>query len=219
MELCIAGDSWGLGEWGMFPGCDTPVILHKGLEQFFSENGNIVKNISQGGIANKTSIQLLSEITDVDYIFWLQTDPLRDLAPYELFNHALTYEKLVDLSNELIDQSYADINAMNKIVYCIGGCSKLNLSLISKYKNLIPLIPSIPEMFIHNFTHPGIWQSDWSKLIGHQFSLDSLYKLTRDKEFQDILFDEKDLFWPDGRHLNRHGHKKLHDFICTTLNL
>jgi len=216
MYICIAGDSWGCGEWGK-DSQNKYSVLHHGLEQYLRERGHNVDNFSKGGSSNNESIDtILSNNNVYDYVFWFQTDPLRDLRPYDVFKNKMSYEELVEIGNNLLDTSYS---RLNKPIYCIGGCSKLNLDLMSKYANLIPLIPSIPEMLIKNFEHPAIWQSDWVRVINRQFDLKSIYKLHADKMKQDSLRDEKDLFWPDGGHANRKGHKIVCDVICDKLSL
>jgi hypothetical protein len=217
MRICIAGDSWGCGEWGKNAQKEY-TVLHRGLEQYLRDRGHTVDNLSEGSISNKESIgRVMSNEKLYDFTLWFQTDPLRDLRPYDIFKEQhLTHKQLVNLSNDLLNESYS---RLTKPVLCIGGCSKLNLNLMSNYTNLYPLIASVPEMLIPKFKHPRLWQSDWAALVDRQFDGDSLRRLAADKQRQDRLFAETELFWPDGRHPNRQGHKVLCDYICNKLSL
>jgi len=104
----------------------------------------------------------------------------------------------------------------------LGGTSKLDINLLKKYKNLIPLIPSITEFIYEDYKHPSTW-------ISHQW--DQEIKLITNKEL--IVFIAKNFkkqkslskkkyekyFWPDGYHPNRHGHRLIYDYICQNLQL
>ena len=88
MSILIAGDSWGCGEWDLLPN-GKYCVTHKGIEQYFIDNGDIVTNISIGGGTNQNSVfQLQQQLSNMTFncIIWFQTDPLRDLRPYATFN-------------------------------------------------------------------------------------------------------------------------------------
>jgi len=223
-EILIAGDSWGCGEWG-WDSNGYYVVTHKGLEQYFTDDGFTVTNISEGGIGNNTVILNLKKflLSNPDYsghIIWFQSDPFRDLRPYETFTvDYTTYEGLIDKLNQLLLETYNQFNSFNKKILCLGGVSKLNLKLILPFNNLVAAIPSIPELLLPDYQHAEIVFSDWYNLIDRQFSLDDLDKLLYNKQLQDSLIDYKDLFWPDGSHPNRVGHKKIFEYLIEYENL
>jgi hypothetical protein len=275
-NILIAGDSWGLGEWGWtensaeeydqiwqefyntIKGADYPTnpptfinwknlpsfvlselktqfnflgnqtieyfltrenhrVLHTGLEYYLIESGHSVTNISIPGGSNKfiiNTIRLGESLDTFDVIFYFQTDPFRDLRPYTNFKKDFTtYKQLISWQNLQLDLTYAQLNKFRTKIYMLGGCSKLNLSLISKYENLLPLIESIPEFLLSDYNHPEIWYSDWYDFIDRQIDIDSLNKLVYNKNIQDSLANYRNLFWPDGHHPNRFGHKKVFDYI------
>jgi hypothetical protein len=269
MKILIAGDSWGLGEWGWLAksdvwvtyyntlkGVDWPecppfgfhttlpawvqlelttagfdlttfgddigyyTVLHTGLQQYFEDAGHIVTNISRAGESINHAICQLSQLTltDYDHIIWFQTDPLRNLAPYTNFEYEFrTIDSLLYRQQELLKQSYYELNSLGKKINCLGGCSKLAVELLGEFNNLHPVINSVPEFLLPHYIHPIIWHSAWHKKINRLFDIDSLDKLVVFKKLQDSLIEEKELFWPDGGHPNRHGHKIIFDYLIDRL--
>ena len=111
------------------------------------------------------------------------------------------------------------MNSLEIEILCIGGCSKLELDLIKYYPNLTPIIPSVMEFLIPDFKHPEIWFSGWFRDIDRQFSIDCINKFLYNKQLQDQLGClYRDLFWPDGRHPNRWGHKKIFEYLNANLS-
>ena len=209
MNILIGGDSWGVREWS-----DSEEV-HKGMWQYFEEDGHIVTMAAIPGECNNITTNHLNNILSspsnhYDYIFWFQSDPIRDLRPYDDFGKSIkTYEDL--------------LNSIGQKIYCIGGCSKLNMELIKKYNNLYPLIDSVTEFILPTYTHPKLWCSDWIKVVD-RLDMESIDLLLKDKLNQDSLADtkikeHKEYFWPDGGHPNRKGHKVLYDFIIDSLNI
>jgi len=214
MKILIGGDSWGCGEWGNHNG--NYCVLHKGLAQYFRDDGYSVVNTSEGGSSNKESITRLKNTLDFkpDFIIWLQSDPMRDNRPYtNLHEYAPTYEKLIELHNQILESNYKKLDSFNKKIYILGGCSKINLDLIEKYKNLIPIIPSIPEFLFPDFKHPQTWISDW---VIENLNNKLLASLLKNKNLQDELWDDPKYayyFQPDGHHPNRYGILKVYEYI------
>lgn len=223
MNILIGGDSWGVREWS-----DSEEI-HRGMWQYFEEDGHTVTMAAIPGECNGITTNHLNNILSnptihYDYIFWFQSDPLRDLRPYDDFGESLkTYEDLIIKSDELIDKTYSFLNSIGKKIYCIGGCSKLNMELIKKYNNLHSLIESVTEFILPTYTHSKLWHSDWINHV-EKLEMTSIDLLLKDKLNQDSLADieipeHKEYFWPDGGHPNRNGHRVLYDFIINSLNI
>jgi len=222
MNIAIGGDSWGVREWGN-------IELHRGLWQYFEEDGHEVTMAAIPGSGNFENVShffnvISTPLIKYDYIFWFQSDPIRDLRPYDDFGKSIkTYEDLIIKSDELIDKTYNFLNSIGQKIYCIGGCSKLNLELMKKYNNLYPLIESVTEFILPNYKHPKLWHSDWINVVD-KLDMDSIDFLLENKLKQDSLADTKikehrEYFWPDGGHPNRKGHKVLYDFINNSLNI
>lgn len=228
MNILIAGDSWGCGEWDfrLITKTATEIsISHKGTEQYFLDNGYNVVNLSSGNSSCSDSLEQLSiffnssESEDI-VVVWFQTDPLRNLRPYTNFrNQIKTYNDMLVLNDQILDSTYNLLNQFNKKIVCIGGCSKLNLELINKYPNLIPLIPSVPEFLIENYTAPELWISDW--FYSEHFKVDTadINKLVYISKAKENLKRYPALFFPDGEHPNRHGHKLIFEHLIKHENI
>jgi hypothetical protein len=219
MKFCIAGDSWGCGEWG-----DDKqghyTVLHAGLEFFLKQHHEVV-NLSKGATGNNFAVSQLTHVLqhdEFDYILWFQTDPLRDITNL-LSKESITFDVLLEENRQQKNTVYCALNNLGVKIHCMGGCSKLDLDLMAQYPNLIAYIPSIPEWLEPNYVHPDIWVSGWQKLISRQLDIDSLDQLVECKKMQDQLDDYKKYFWPDGRHLNQLGHQVLFDKISRDFKL
>ena len=221
MNILISGDSWGCGEWG---NNSTHNVSHPGLEKYLKSKDHYVINLSQGGANNIESIdRIFYKLSNkkYDFIFWFQTSPFRNLRPYTTFEKDFkSYNDLIKKSNQLLDIDYKKLNDFNHPIHCIGGCSKLNLELISKYHNLIPIVPSVTELILKDFIHPLVWLDEWTHLIGTQFdkeSVDLLYNNQATIDQLKTVEKYKKYFWPDGSHPNRYGHKILFKYLCDQL--
>ena len=222
-SFLISGDSWGCGEWGC-TGPDRYGVLHTGLQYYLDEIGHYTKNVSKGSISNRDSInRLKNELqikSDYDYIIWFQSDPLRDLRPYDKSEFATfnTINEMLVSANRLLSASYTTLNDIGIPIHCIGGCSKVDTELIKNFKNLNPLITSALELIVKDHLHSPITFSDWIRNISRDFQdLDELVVI---KQAQDKFFDDNEIyFYPDGVHANRLGHEIIFHKICDTLNI
>ena len=220
-NILISGDSWACGEWGKDP-YDNYCVLHSGIQRFLQDAGHTVKNIGGGSLSNKNSIERLQRqnLDLYDFVFWIQTDPIRDLRPYSedlIKDIFLTYDSVVSHQSKLLDLTYERLNALNKKIYCMGGCFPLEKQLITKYNNLIPFIKSIILFLEPRYNLSEVWFSDWLHLVDRQFNLSCIDKFLVQKRNQDSLETYKKYFWPDGGHANRTGHKILYDYIVKHL--
>ena len=221
VDLLIVGDSWAMGEWD-WDNENRYACTHKGLEQYFLDAGCSVQNKSIGGASNSQSILTLQllDLNQYKSILWFQTDPLRDITDSQLFlKEYNSFQKVIEHQKELLNKTYLNLNSLEIEILCIGGCSKLELDLIKYYPNLTPIIPSVMEFLIPDFKHPEIWFSGWFQDIDRQFSIDCINKFLYNKQLQDQLgWLYRDLFWPDGRHPNRWGHKKIFEYLNANLS-
>lgn len=219
MKIIVIGDSWACGEWGTSAAGEY-CILHGGLAHYLSANHEVV-NLGEGGSCGMYAANMLKNAYDdsVDLVFWFKTDPLRSTDDRVFTQDKVTFDDIVRENCLCTEKIYKQLNDMDIPIHCMGGCAKLNLDLMKNYSNLIPYIKSIAEFLIPDYSHPELWISSWIKHINNRVDLDSLDKLLAGKREQDRLFDYKDLFWPDGLHPNRHGHKLLYDKICDDFGL
>jgi hypothetical protein len=168
-KILMTGDSWGYGAGyslgnnivispaDIFTDCDFTNECKPGLK-----NSDTIGTIAA---------QLSNSYYDA--IFWIQTDPMRDLwevfaqnslgAPGDWSKDCTLTEyginicsttNLVKYIENLLFESYKQLNIIaktwNKKIYCLGGCSMLHPK-IRKYSNLIPIIPSIIQFLVPTF--------------------------------------------------------------------
>ena len=223
-KICITGDSWGAGVWDNFDKKDPKSygIIHKGLEHFLKQNHTVI-NVSLGGSSNIQAIKRLTRILQkqqFDYIFWFITDPLRDKDRSWFNKSGITYNELLQETNNLEEESYKLAYSLNHVIHCIGGAHKINLELIRKYSSLNPHIISFTEFLLPKYQHPEIWSSKgWLTEIANYADLETLNKIIKNRDKQIELFNYKDLFWPDGNHPNIKAHEILYNKICADFRL
>ena len=206
-QVWIVGDSWGCGEW-FYDGTNYGVI-HTGLEHYLREYGCEVTNLSEGGSENQRIVDILqgrANMPKPDYIFWFQTDPIRDVRPFDQETFPKDVNSLKKLGETLMNKTYKQLNDLDVPIHCMGGVSKLHDS-IKNYPNLIPLIPSIVEMF--GGVDVGFWISDWIQCDHLNFSDSFLTEL--ENHPQNTL--PKQWFFPDGNHPNREAHRRIFEYI------
>lgn len=205
-NIIIIGDSWGCGEWSG----DMPYrVTHTGLARYLSEYGVNVINLSKPGGSNKDMVRALISTVPIynpEHVFWFQTDPIRDLRPYHQETFPKSSSELLETGRALLENTYAQLNDIGVKIYCMGGVAKLEKS-IEKYANLIPIIPSIVEMF----EGPTIdyWISDWINSPNIRLNDDFLSEL--ENHPQHTL--PKKWFYPDGVHPNQEAHRKIFECI------
>ena len=235
-NIFIGGDSWGRGEWGNNkPGGYG--VTHKGLEQFFIDRGYSVTNASVPGGSNQKSIQQLnlaiSSYRKNDIVFWIQTDSLRDLEPFDTLNKDIISAGGLDiLISNTVNQNYQNLDSIAKKldtkIQCIGGKQDLDLIQLEKFTNLNPLVPSwvyklaghfneYKDLFPHHTpTNSIIRYIDRNAMPTEIFykTIDILYSFE-----QNFKIYNEGIFYPDGFHPNRNGHQILFDYIIKELNL
>lgn len=248
MKILINGDSWGVGEWGLnyvenlVKDPKLPGLTHRGLEHYFKEKGYEVFNISKGGESNLGSLEIFDNLEnkDFDFIFWFQTDFLRDDPQFTRAFPRVSLNK-VNYSWDLINKHkkiyyrefYSKLNSRNKTIYLLGGTNRIDVNMISNYKNLVPIIPCIsefllPEINFDNDIRFGGWTvesyhepNEVQKFVSNKLSTEVLEKIveTKEMDLKKTVPQFTELFWPDGKHPNRLGYKIIFDYLCKELKI
>lgn len=243
-KVFITGDSWGCGEWTRN---DTDGwISHKGLEQYFIDDGHMVFNSSAGGSSNtaaidRLSVNLAAQFTPGDYIFVFQTDPIRNLrsrlSEYNKSVLTAAIQKADGVENlilDLIRTDYDKLNTVaqehNAVIYVIGGLCNINLRLIKEFEFLLPLVPSFSHMLVGHMPEyvtlneeSVVLDPDWTihdiDINSYDYALQTKIVKELHKHKENSIISREEIFYPDGVHPNRHGHKILFDYIKNTLAL
>ena len=239
MRILLAGDSWGvkpnLGRT-LFPKRKVDNISYsssyKGLEDHMANDGHSVLNVSVSGLSNLQiieKIKLANPKKDFDYIFFIQTDPLRDemhckfnLGFSEHLNKKWfdTYQDLLDIRKHHLERAYKKLSSLGETIHVVGGCSKVDKTLINSYNNLVCVIESIPELLVKDYVMPDIWGMNlWQQKIDDRWDLDVLDKLLEQLKMTEWLHDNSPYFYIDPMHPDSEGYKKVYDYIKEKLSL
>jgi len=213
LKILLAGDSWTYG----------PVSI----EDHLISLGNEVTNITCPGqsnsfVINELKSQLLSKT--FDKIVYVQTEPLRD-NKYAKSNTGwqdLVQDKkwfddhlhLLSIQQDILDETYKILNDIDLPIYLLGGCSKIDTELLSKYSNLTCIMPSIPEFLQPGYTHPTIFGvSEWQKRIDDKWDLDTIDYILDQIKSTEWLHANCPHFFNDPGHPDSEGYRKVAEHI------
>ena len=213
MKILLAGDSWTYG----------PVSI----EDHLISLGNEVTNITCPGqsnsfVINELKSQLLSKT--FDKIVYVQTEPLRD-NKYAKSNTGwqdLVQDKkwfddhlhLLSIQQDILDETYKILNDIDLPIYLLGGCSKIDTELLSKYSNLTCIMPSIPEFLQPGYTHPTIFGvSEWQKRIDDKWDLDTIDYILDQIKSTEWLHGNCSYFFNDPWHPDILGYRIVAEHI------
>jgi hypothetical protein len=231
--ILIAGDSWSAGEWSNMN------VQHCGLAQYLNDYGHTVCNLGQPGGWNSLTAQHLESflklnhfnLNQISHIIVFQTEWIRDLEHssgsfMQDFDH--TYRSLRDCTMSRFYYKLSELGQnFNKKIYLIGGASDTiwldNFS--QEYPNVEIMCQSLTTLLLsqtHRISDPvfSLYTRSHIKIINRLKTLyinKDLDLLLNDIDFGTrrlfTLDTNKELFWPDGIHPNRHGHRILFDFL------
>jgi lysophospholipase L1-like esterase len=230
-QILIAGDSWGCGEWNI----ECTQILHPGLEFYLKEAGHTVTNISKGGCSNLDSISRISlwferfKEVPIDMIFIFQTEFNRDFKHHINLKNDWQVNSLKAIADKWIERFYYRLGEIAQKhqtkVYIIGGCSDTKSfdNMETDYPGCQIVCQSLTNLLVNNdckIVNPVL---SWYGANSESF-LNKIKPITKDIneilseivqgfERQSLLTERPDLFFPDGIHPNRLGHKILYEFL------
>jgi hypothetical protein len=236
-NILIAGDSWGIG---VFCGVgDNYGPTGEGIHSILESRGHAVTNISKGGGSNGLMIERLdtSELFDVDYIIFLQTDIFREHHYYgkqypddvgskwkileqEFVDSLLDYDTLQDYINNYFINLYSALNSYNKQIIMVGGWSQLHPS-IGNYENLIPAVHSATKLLIPELKQDGyLSDPEWFT----QLDKEPKFMKKFDHEFKQMVVDNAlklDLIYRNWHevHPDINGYRKITEEILAKLVL
>lgn len=237
-KILICGDSWSLGELNP----DNTQILHRGLEQYFIDDGHAVTNIGKGGLSNldiANRLQLYLESysdSELDMVLVFQTEFTRDFKHDHMqicfgTDDWQGLRSVHELASKWVERFYMRLSAIavkhDVPVLIVGGCSDaLHFDDMSKdYPGCVLACQSMVNLLINGVA--GIddpvlsWYArsslDTVQRLKHQLTaseIDVLLKeIDRGYERSCLLAENPQWFYPDGRHANRQGHKALYDYL------
>jgi hypothetical protein len=238
MTIMIAGDSWGCGEWKFHKGNYYPELLHKGLEQYLVDDGHNVINVSKGGISNLDIINRMQKWAGryrdvaIDKVFVFQTEFSRDFKHREYISaydvddwNISTVDELISIWIERFYHRLSEFaQSKNCKVYLLGGVADTMWfdNMENDYPGCSIACQSVTSLLISN--NSRVSQPVFSWLTSDDELLVSRLKQSTDiaklldqinlgVEREATLAEHPKLFFPDGRHPNRHGYKILFNFL------
>lgn len=233
--IIIAGDSWGCGE------LDSRNLTHGGLSEYILTHGHDCINLSYGGGTNYNTLGQLwnfvrnnpSLAKQIEKIFVFQTEWDRDYRTPDLPDHLLNnlQHGYPTCAEYTISGFYHGLSRLGIPVKLIGGCSDVMWSddFEFEYPGVAVVCQSLTNLLIaenHRVDNPVY--SFWAKKSENL--LQEIKKQTKEQSGLNLLLNDitlgnkrletfrqnKNWFWPDGVHANRHGHKKLFEFLIST---
>jgi hypothetical protein len=239
--IIIAGDSWGLGEQSKDQGYST--TSHSGLTKYLVDAGHQVINLSCGGGSNIESSRRIKDFLDcnphlnIDSILIFQTEWVRGLfvQDTQLLKDDITqgYQQLKD---RLIYRFYDLLSIVsvkyNVPMYLIGGSSDTIWfdDFETEYPGLQIVCQSLTNLLLEN-THRNLNPVHCifgkhiaeeikyiKKHLNNNADLELLLQDIEKGHYRgDIWENNKEYFWPDGGHPNRHSHLILFNFLKTQI--
>lgn len=230
MKILLAGDSWGCGVWrtSKTPSIPLSGVVHTGIEQFLKDDGHDVLNISWGGANNTDIIKRMLPLVyrySFDYVFYIKTDPLRELYPanveYIPDLEQLKFKNYQEILNAVEAHSFNCYEKLSKLpikVNMLGGCGTINENLLKNYDNLNLVMSSIPKYLCPDYEIPEIWLgSDWYKKVDKSWSLECIDKLLEQQKKMEYLPQNCKHFLKDHAHPDEEGYYKVYQYIKETV--
>jgi hypothetical protein len=221
MNILLSGDSWGVGELTHDHVTNARTFTHPGIELYMKEYGCNVFNVSQRSLSNNEiysrTVDFLNSGINIDYIIFFHANfyrDFKDLPINVLKKHFTSIEKIKNFKRNYYNNLYAKLNKLGPKIILLGCIDKIE-PFDNDYKNLIPLLPSIPEFLFPNFKHWLVYETNWVSQIENLLDNSTLQELYNSRMSIKELNTDKyaHYFRPDGYHPNRHGAYKVYEKI------
>lgn len=223
----MVGDSWTGKPRIAKPRTRTYVATPRSIEDHLTSFGHEVTNSASSGQSNWFVINILkSHLLNktFDKIVFVQTEPLRDNSNaksntgwQDLVQDKKWFDDhlhLLSIQQDILDETYKILNDIDLPIYLLGGCSKVDTELLSKYSNLTCIMPSIPEMLSPGYTHPTIFGvSKWQKRIDDKWDLDTIDYIIDQIKSTEWLHDNCPYFFADPAHPDIDGYRMVAEHI------
>ena len=234
--IVITGCSWGCGEF------THGEVTHCGLAEYLTQDGYNVVNLSE---PNSGPIHLINPLNrfleynshlDIEHIFLIQSDIGRNFTTRvgtgnrrpQHDDIAVVWDDQLTLEHNIkgiYRQFYSRLNVIGKYrkksINLIGGLTDLVIDYANDFENLNFLIPSWCQLV--DSTIPNLSLIDIMSLeyLNNNYNNKAEILPLVEQSLTRSNFWKKhpNMFWPDGIHPNRHGHKVLYDAIKTKSNL
>lgn len=243
MNILIAGDSWGCGEWDV--NCDYNT--HKGLQQFLEDDGHQVFNVSHQGLGNHEiylNIKAFldrSFISQIDLVIVFQSEYNRDYkfsGAWQNYLSAEDWENIKEANSAAhrwlsrFYRNLSDISLSTNIpIKIIGGHA--DAIWLDDFENLYPgctiACQSMTNLILannHRIQDPvfSFYEKRTEPLVKKLKSLlgpdqigDLLDLINNGIRREMLLRSNPEYFFPDGIHPNRKGYQILYDFLKDSL--
>lgn len=220
MKICIAGDSWGFGEFDVIN--NEYINTHKGLAHFLSNRDHTVKNFCFGGASN---LDIFDQINDnindfqnADLCLVIVTDTSRQILSRYFWCTPCEKEFYLQRNSQLLFNYFNKLNKLGISLNLIGGLSHLSNSMIDGLNNLSISIDSIQKLLIPDATHYDLLFLDNLKNIPKNINRNVLeYVWYQQSLWENIT--KQNIMNPDGHHPNREGHQIIFNHLKDLHNL
>lgn len=233
--ILIAGDSWGCGEWASSPDGSDYGVTHGGLCQYLRDKNYSVINLSIGGSCNWNIYKSIQSFFDsgtpkyisepIELVLVFQTEWIRDFEHPNIYSCVNDHHKIAAITCWQHRLSEIAIKYNIKIGL-IGGCSDTLYfdNFEKEHPNLFIACQSFTNLCTndeHKIEDPTFFCRPDNfvlpKMEQHYKKYSSKKELINDLDKGIYRLDtwkyNKQWFYPDGLHANRHAHKKLFDFL------
>ena len=201
------------------------------MTEYLIENKFNVINLSQPAAGPWTLVESLhsfikinKKIFDIQHVLFLQTDISREFKKFPDKTTWYTTLTLHDNIKRMYRNFYIYLNFIGKnsstVINLIGGVTDLVMDYKNDFNYLNFLIPSWTQLIDPNAPTEFIVKTDnIPDYMGKNNKEEYIEMLDRSLNRLTLWNRNKEFFWPDGSHPNRHGHKILYDAVKTKLNL
>lgn len=227
MNILIAGDSWGCGQWGDDGARGFVTIDPTYARRLSHIHGMTVANIAHGGAANDMMQFLLmsflrANTTQWDVVYFFQSDPFRS----QVFADITKTPSLSALADDHLNMLYGNLNELqckHRVpIRLVGGSSDVDVGHAARW-GVGTAMPSITQFLLPAHTPTRYHYTD-DVFIALGERIDASKRSDLKAEWcaiHDIVMTKSDFwennptyFYPDAVHPNRVGCEKVADALA-----